>query len=316
MRNEYCVYVRCFTYNQASFIEDAMNGFCMQETTFPFVCIIVDDGSTDGEQETIKNYLLTNFDLNDDIITRQEETKDYFLTFSQHKKNKNCFFAVLLLKYNHNQLKKSKFHYIKEWMDNATYAALCEGDDYWIDPYKLKKQVEFMETHTDYSMCFHAVNDVYSNGTSRANSRYIMDNEECPIEDYFKYEGAYAPTCSMLFRGDALSPKPSYFEKTRVGDSPMILTMFLRGKVCFLSDIMACYRVNAAGSWSQRQKKLSFRQIIEKHKENRAYWHEVDRYTEGKYSQLVRKREMHTWLSLGKSLYYFTINSFKKLFKL
>ena len=59
------VCVRCMTYNHSAFIEDAMNGFCMQRTNFPFVCIIVDDASTDSEQEVIKNYLQKNFLLED-----------------------------------------------------------------------------------------------------------------------------------------------------------------------------------------------------------------------------------------------------------
>ena len=54
------------TYNQASYIEDAMNGFTMQQTDFPFVCIIVDDASTDGEPEVIQRYLSTYFDLEDE----------------------------------------------------------------------------------------------------------------------------------------------------------------------------------------------------------------------------------------------------------
>lgn len=313
---KYMVCSRCMTYNHASFIEETLKGFVMQQTEFPIVFVIVDDASTDNTPGIIRKFVNENFDLDDKSVAFRKETDSAHTIFARHYTNKNCFFAVVFLKENHYNQRKSKQGYIAEWMDDSKYHALCEGDDYWIDPNKLKKQVEFMESHPDYSMCFHAVNDIYPNGTIHANFRYKKNNEECSIEDYFKYEGAYAPTCSMFFRGDILSPKPSYFEKTRVGDSPMILTMFLRGKVCFLSDVMACYRVNAAGSWSQRQKKLSFQQIIEKHKENRGYWYEVDRYTEGTYSRLVRKRKIHTWLSLGKSLYYFTINSFKKLFKL
>ena len=60
---DFLVCARCFTYNHAPYIEDAMNGFCMQQTHFPYVCVIVDDASTDGESEVIKNYLQTHFDL-------------------------------------------------------------------------------------------------------------------------------------------------------------------------------------------------------------------------------------------------------------
>ena len=69
---KYLVRVSCMTYNHAPYIVDAMNGFCMQETDFPFVCTIMDDASTDGEQEVIKKYLTDHFDLNDQTIVRNE----------------------------------------------------------------------------------------------------------------------------------------------------------------------------------------------------------------------------------------------------
>lgn len=59
------VRVYCSTFNHSPYIEDAMNGFCMQETNFPFVAIIIDDASTDGEPEVIKQYLQEHFDLED-----------------------------------------------------------------------------------------------------------------------------------------------------------------------------------------------------------------------------------------------------------
>ena len=95
------VCVRCITFNQSSYIEDALNGFTMQKTNFPYVCTIIDDASTDGEQEVIKKYLQDNFDLEDKSVVRNEDTDDYVLNFAQHKTNRNCYFAVLYLKYNH-----------------------------------------------------------------------------------------------------------------------------------------------------------------------------------------------------------------------
>ena len=155
---KWMVCVRCFTFNHALYIEDAMNGFTMQQTNFPYVCCIVDDASTDGEQDVIRNYLKINFDLTDKSFFRNEETDDYELIYARHKTNHNCFFATFFLKYNHYsspEKKARKFLYIGEWWDNAKYFALCEGDDYWINSTKIQKQVDFMEVHSDYSMCFH-----------------------------------------------------------------------------------------------------------------------------------------------------------------
>lgn len=106
--SNYTIYIECMTFNHAPYIEDAMNGFCMQETRFPFVAVIMDDASSDGEPEVIKQYLHEHFDLEDKEIARNEETDDFILTFARHKENHNCFFAVYLLKYNHYSIGKAK----------------------------------------------------------------------------------------------------------------------------------------------------------------------------------------------------------------
>ena len=94
--NQYMVCVECMTFNHVNYIEDALNGFTMQETTFPFVCTIIDDASTDGEPEVIQKYLQKNFDLEGKSIVRNEETDDYVLTFAQHKTNKKLIYLLYL----------------------------------------------------------------------------------------------------------------------------------------------------------------------------------------------------------------------------
>lgn len=157
MDDKFLVCVRCFTFNHAPYIKDALDGFCMQETNFPFVCTIVDDASTDGEQEVIRNYLEEHFDMENNAIARKEETNDYFLAYARHKTNINCYFVVVYLKYNHNgtsEMKNRKFQYISEWLHSVKYIALCEGDDYWINPHKLQIQIGYLENHEDCGMCY------------------------------------------------------------------------------------------------------------------------------------------------------------------
>lgn len=147
------VSVSCFTFNQSKYIRDAMVGFCMQETNFPFVCTIVDDASTDGEQDVIQDFLQDNFVLADNSVAYIKETDYAHILFAQHKANKNCYFVVLFLKENHYK-KKSKNPYLQKWRRDVSYIAYCEGDDYWIDPYKLQKQVDYMESHPECSYLF------------------------------------------------------------------------------------------------------------------------------------------------------------------
>ena len=141
------------TYSHAPFITDAMNGFTMQQTSFPFVCIIVDDASTDGGPEVISRYMHDNFDLLDKTIAIEEETDDYRLMFARHKSNHNCYFVTVLLKYNHYSINKPKHPYYMRWV-GAKYIAICEGDDYWIDSHKLQRQVDFMVSHPNHTICF------------------------------------------------------------------------------------------------------------------------------------------------------------------
>ena len=85
------VSVSCMTYNQAKYITDAMDGFTMQQTSFPFVCTIVDDASTDGEPEVIRKYVEENFDFSEDSVAFHKETDYAHITYAQHKTNKNCY---------------------------------------------------------------------------------------------------------------------------------------------------------------------------------------------------------------------------------
>lgn len=147
--------IRCFTYNQSKYIIDALNGFTSQQTTFPFVCCIVDDASTDGAQKTISQYINKNFNTSNRSIFYQIEREYANILYAQHNTNKNCFFAVLFLKKNHYsniELSHKKREYLSEWLDQAKYETICEGDDYWTDPNKLQRQVDFLESHPEYAL--------------------------------------------------------------------------------------------------------------------------------------------------------------------
>ncbi len=263
MEKEYkwMVRVSCMTYNHAPYITDALNGFCMQETTFPFICTIVDDASTDGEQEVIKQYLQKHFDLEDGSIVRNEETDDYVLTFARHKTNKNCYFAVLYLKYNHYSVKKSKLPYIEKWCDNCKYIACCEGDDYWIDKTKLQKQVELLESHPKVSytctryMKLNQATGVYSEGKNfYFDKKNNCEKEwfEFTKEDAFK-NGWITKTLTSVFRGDLYDGEfLSRFKYRR--DVHLVYMLLSSGNgVCF-SSFSGVYRLNQYSTFGGRPK--------------------------------------------------------------
>ena len=225
----------CATYNHSAYITDAMNGFCMQQTTFPFVCTIVDDASTDGEQEAIRDYLHKHFDLEDQSVAKKDESNDCYRFFARHKTNKNCYFAVILLKYNHYR-KKGKFPYYKEWADTK-YIALCEGDDYWTDPLKLQKQVGFLEGHEEYSMCFHRVGVMGSDDSKFDKFSNLAERDYSAKE---VLENWTIPTVSVVYRRYVfeLSPIHGY------GDIFLWLQLAEKGKLYCMGFLGGIYRRN------------------------------------------------------------------------
>ena len=118
---------KCMTYNHHDYIVDAMNGFTMQQTTFPFVAVIVDDASTDGEPEVINNYLKEHIDLSSTSGAKLWENDEARYVFAHHNQNPNCYFGVVFLKTNYYSQKKSKDPHIDQWFNEVKYIALCEG---------------------------------------------------------------------------------------------------------------------------------------------------------------------------------------------
>lgn len=151
-RYKYMVATRCMTYNHAPYIEETLQGFVLQETTFPVVYIVMDDASIDGEQEVLRKWTAKNLQP-ESAFWKQMPYGE--LVVSSLKEKPMSLFVVVLLNENHYQKKQiiRKFDYIKEWLDDAKYYAICEGDDYWTEPHKLQMQVEFMEAHPDYVLC-------------------------------------------------------------------------------------------------------------------------------------------------------------------
>lgn len=243
---DYKVCVECFTYNQSLYIEDALDGFCMQHTTFPYVCVIVDDASTDGEQKVLAGYLERNFNLKDTSVVRNEEHDNYSLVYAQHKNNENCYFAVIFLKYNHYSKAQSKKSYYCDWQSHSQYLAFCEGDDFWIDLHKLQKQVNFMDVHPDYAMFFHNAIIRYENQTRP--DRILSQFETGDFDTLLLFKKWQLPLASVLFRRQILnSPLLHELNEVYSGGFCLFITATKTGKVFGLSECLSVYRINDGG---------------------------------------------------------------------
>lgn len=285
------VLVRCFTFNHSAYIKDALDGFCIQQTNFPFVCAIVDDCSTDGEQDVIRSYYAEHFLLENPEIANFEETDDYSLIFVRHKENVNCYFAVFFLKYNHYSIKKKKSVYLQHIAETIPYEALCEGDDYWIHPQKLQRQVSLMDSDKSYSMCFTADALRWRDGKVVENRMYPQDMTECPISDWLRSRKGGPDTAAMMFRLSTVRIWPEWRRNAPVGDIPIKLISYSRGKVGYINEVMSVYRKNVPGSWSDRVVKNRKNQLIIR-KNVLAMYTGFDEWSEGKFHTDIMIRKL------------------------
>lgn len=244
--NMYKVDVLSCTYNHVKYIEDCLNGVAMQKTDFPFVHHVIDDCSTDGEQDVIKAWIERECDVDNaeyydnDICT---------ITIAKHKINLSYTIVAYFLKQNmYGNPKKREL--IKSWQDVCTYTALCEGDDYWIDSHKLQKQVEYMDEHLDFSMCFHsAIEHFQDNRRKDRLFSKICDREYSGLELFKRWTVA---TASIVLRKEVYTSQIylTLCSDSRIiyGDIRLVLSSATFGRVYGFSDCMSVYRRHENGA--------------------------------------------------------------------
>lgn len=219
---EIMVTIRCITYNHELYIRQCLDGFIMQKTNFRFVAIVHDDASTDGNADVIREYAQKYPDIIRPILQ----------TENQHSKG---------------------FKEAKEMLINlclqSKYVAYCEGDDYWTDPLKLQKQLNFMESHPDYSACFHqSMIHCEENNNEDVLGGDIKDQDYSGLE---LYHIEHRPqTASFFFKSEVLRSaiyKKSLNADLVFGDVPLFLSCAHEGKVRGMSDVMSVYRKHQQG---------------------------------------------------------------------
>ena len=291
----YKLIIHCKTYNHASYIEEAMNGFCIQETKFPFVAIIIDDASTDGEPEVIKKYLDNHFDMDK---ARYEENDDAKMTFAIHKTNTNCHFLVIYLKYNFYSIKKPKAPLYKGWDENVPYLAVCEGDDYWTDPQKIQKQVSALDSHPDCSIAFNLVQVISKDGKKQnwtIPPQKAFNTGIITLEDYMRREFYYGSwslhTSSYCYRANLSEKYRNDFDihkKFPYGDMPLLLFCLINGNGYYINEQGGCYRYLSGGynSTIMKNKELAIKDEEKLINGLKAY----DEYTNFKYHRFIKLR--------------------------
>ena len=217
------VSISCITYQHAPYIRQCLDGFLMQRTDFAFEVLIHDDASTDGTEEIIREYE-AKFP---DIIKPLYEEENQWVKGRRGSKT-----------FNYPRAK-------------GKYIALCEGDDYWTDPLKLQKQVDFLEENEEYVVTSHDAKIVDENGNLIKESKLPDELKRDFSAEEIK-KGAWLLTLSMCFR-NVLPDFPKEMMKVRNGDTFLISLLGSYGKGKYLGDIKpAIYRAHDGGVWSKK----------------------------------------------------------------
>lgn len=264
------VSICCITYNHKNYIHDAIEGFLMQKTDFPIEIIIHDDASTDGTAEIIKEYA---------------------------DKNPGLFVTIMQTENQWSKGIKPSPTYV--WpRARGKYIALCEGDDYWTDPLKLQKQVDFLEANPDCSLCFHASKSIRNNNPENYS---IHKPKKLPVDNKFEMKhailggGGFMGTNSMLFLKKHIEERPEWMNEAPVGDLPLMLLLATKGKMGYIDEVMSVYRVmSSANSWSGSMRNRARRK--KHHYAILKMWSDFDNWTDKKYHRfIVKKKIKNKW---------------------
>jgi len=215
------VSVCCTTYNHEGYISEAIDGFLMQETDFPFEILIRDDCSTDKTAEIVKQYA----DKYPQLIKPVYEKEN---TFSKGVKPMSQLYKIA----------------------QGKYIAICEGDDYWTDSLKLQMQADFLEENDEYVVTYTSVEAFDENGIIKGYvGGAIRDLESIDLQ-----KASSINTLTACFR-NVVKELPSEFQCTKFGDLFTWSLLGRYGKGKFLSDIKPSkYRVHDGGIFSKKKK--------------------------------------------------------------
>lgn len=223
MKNKVLVSIKCLVYNHQPYLRRCLDGFVMQKTNFAFEAIVHDDASTDGSAAIIREYA----EKYPNIIRPIYETEN------QYSKKDGSLRRIM----------NAAIH------PNTKYIALCEGDDYWTDPLKLQKQVDFLEIHPNYGMIYTAFDRVDVNGNTIINDKQLNRQLNRSKSGWLFYDlilGNFIQTLTVMIRRNVLVNIETYYD--RIYDYPLFLHISGKSKVYFMNEKTGCYRITPTGA--------------------------------------------------------------------
>lgn len=230
------VVISCITYNHSSYIRDALEGFVMQKTDFPFVAIVHEDASTDNTADTIREYAEKYPDI---ILPIYEKENQY------SKRNGSV----------------GRIMQTAREATGAKYIAYCEGDDYWTDPLKLQKQVDFLESNPDYILVCTSFDKYFQNSKKMQYNNRWGKHGELTFNELLLHN--FIATLTIVVRRELHTKYAEFIKDAPIwpfGDYPLWLYASTIGRIMKFSEETAVYRVldNSASHISDVAAKLNW----------------------------------------------------------
>lgn len=219
------VAIHCLVYNHEPYLRDCFEGFVMQKTNFRFVAIVHDDVSTDGSAAIIREYEEKYPDI----------FKPIYETENQWSKHDGSLERIM------NKAIDAT---------GAKYVAMCEGDDYWTDPLKLQKQVDFLEEHEEFSLCCHGYSILNVDKRTMVEKRVVLPPES---KDGLMFTNAenllnwYTKTLTLLIRKTSWDQLPDTTPYKYWRDAHMNYYLLKNSKGYYLNFVGGTYHAHNGG---------------------------------------------------------------------
>ena len=228
--NKIMVSILCPVFNHGKYLKQCLDGFVMQKTNFKFEVIVHDDASTDDSISIIKEYEIKYPDI----------IKPVYQELNQYSRGGQIIAKHMIPK------------------TRGKYLAWCDGDDFWIDKFKLQKQVDVLENNLDCKFSVCTVRDTDEEGTplKLTHPSVTIGSSVLNTEDFLKLatkEYVFQTSSYMALKDsymDYINNPPEFKLVSPVGDWPMLLYFCTKGNIYYINDEMSCYRRNAVGSYT------------------------------------------------------------------
>ena len=259
MQRDIKVSVICTAYNHENYIKDALESFVMQKTNFAFEVLVHDDASTDKTADIIREYEQKYPDI----------IKPIYQTKNQYSQGIKIGFTHLYPR------------------AKGKYLAMCEGDDYWTDPFKLQKQYDALEQHLEVDICAHA-GDCVEAETKKHLNYVAPKNQTCiiPMEEVIEGGGGFVVTNSLMYRKELVDNIPKFRQLLSL-DYTTQMHGAMRGGMLYLNECMSAYRWLSKDSWTSRMNNTQA--ILSFGKKYQAMLQQLHEDTAGKYELSIKK---------------------------